>query len=308
MKFSLIIPTKDRLSVLHKTIRALSQVINITDIDVLIINDSDKNISLQIEDFPTNLQVYKSPGKGVATARNFGASKAATDWLVFMDDDMLVQPETFLKLIPICNSNLNICLNTNWIYPETLLNLAERNPFVRYLKKHRFNSMEGWDKDPNWDHEKVFLVYRINSAFLLIHKNAFYKVNGYDEIFPFAGFEDHDFSERLKKSGVDMFVDPNNVIFHNEEDKIKLENWLERQRRGATTRKIALSKGYSHLSIKFSMSKKIVNKIVYASRHYLLNILNQWPQQKSLDVVYFFIVNRLLAAYSYAGYIQDETN
>ena len=305
MNFSVIIPTKDRQNILSKSLDCLKQVPGIQDLDVIVINDSDIPVSIDSLNFPKSLRVLKNPGKGVASARNFGVSNAVHEWLIFMDDDMMVRPDTFKKL-ETYYSDKNAVLNVNWVYTPSMMNLAANNPFVRYLKKYRFDSMEGWSNDPNWNNEKVFEVPGVNSAFLLINKSAFLSIGGFDEKFPFAGFEDHDLSERLKKSGVKMFVDPTNVIFHNEEDRMKIENWLERKRRGAITRKVAVSKGYTHYHLQYSPAKKLVNRLVYASREQLLAILNHWPKNKRLDSLFFIIVNRLLGAYSYAGYTQNS--
>lgn len=303
MKFSLIIPTKDRNHILQKSVDCLKKVNHLSDLEIFIINDSEQPVNIDFSAFPVKVEVLRNPGKGVASARNFGISKATSDWLVFMDDDMMVQPGTFDRII---NLEKDSCLNINWVYPDFILSRSDRSPFIRYLKKYRFDSMEGWSNDPAWDREKLFRVNGVNSAFLVINKDTLLRAGAYNAKFPFAGFEDHDLSERLAEAGVKMYVDPTNMIFHNEEDRMELENWLERKRRGAITRKVAVGLGYKNLELRYSFPKRIVYEISYGLRKSLLATLKHWPATGRFDASYFMLVNLLLGAYSYAGYTKDS--
>jgi GT2 family glycosyltransferase len=307
MKFTVIIPTKDRKAILEKTLGCIKSVNNIKDLEVVIVNDSDTNLDVDLSLFPTSFQMLQNPGSGVAAAKNFGASKAMNEWLIFMDDDILVKPSTFENL-PAYYEHKNWCSNINWVYPDFIINQRNFNPFVRYLNKYQFDSLKGWSNNPDWNDHKIFRVQSVSSQFLVIHKSEFEAVGGYNERFPLAGFEDHDMSVRLDNLGAEMFLDPTNVVYHNEEDRIVLENWLERKRRGAITRKVAVDLGYDTLRLNYSGLKKAFYTIVFASRKYMLSVLNKWPQTKILDPVYFFLVNVLLGAYSYSGYTKEMSD
>lgn len=303
MNFSVIIPSKDRKEILTLSLEKLAKVANLNELEVIVINDSDKELVLDERfGFAT---IYNNDKAGVASARNFGASKSSHDWMVFMDDDMWVQTETFNKLEPFC-ANTDRCLNVNWVYPDFLVKQLDKKPFLRYLKNYGFDSLEGWSSDVEWNHQKAFPVKGITSQFLLIHKVAFYKVGGYNTSFPFAGFEDYDMSKRLKKAGVEIYVDPLNMIYHNEADRIDIENWLERKRRGAITRKVGIEVGYRELEIKYPFYKKYFYLFVYRIRGILLRILNAWPSTKILDPFFFILVNILLGTYSAKGYHSNQ--
>jgi glycosyltransferase involved in cell wall biosynthesis len=306
MNFSVIIPTKDRNEILGKTLNSLRSVSNISDLEIIIINDSEKPISINLNSFPTIIKIVQSPGKGVATARNFGASLAIYDWLVFMDDDMLVKSETFKNLIPYCNTSEKMCLNVNWVYPESVVKIRHEVPFLRYLNKYGFDSLEGWSSDILWNRTELFRANGITSQFLLFHKGLFEKLGGYNMSFPFAGFEDHDLSKRIKANDIVIYIDPQNMIFHNEEDRMKVEDWLERKKRGAITRKVAVGLGYFDLKLQYSLPKKVVYESVHVLKRPILALLNHWPKIKRLDRGYFFLVNVLLGMYSYIGYTRKD--
>lgn len=305
MKFSVIIPTKDRNDILRKSLKSLSKAKNVEDLQVIIINDSDNPVGVDTDAFPANLETYKNPGKGVASARNFGVSKAVHDWLIFMDDDMIVLPDTFLKL-KYLDPAADQCYNINWVYPDFIIEQKAQKPFVRYLIYYKFDSMEGWSNDRNWNNKEAFDVRGVNSAFLVMQKRIFQKIGGYNTNFPFAGFEDHDLSQRLRQMGVRLFVDPTNIIYHNEEDRVDLENWLERKRRGAITRKVAVALGYTNLTLNYTWLKKTAYEIIFFFRKPLLLLLNHWPNTKKGDRLFFLLVNMLLGAYSCIGYTRKN--
>ncbi len=305
MRFSLIIPTKDRTGILNKTLDHLKKVKNINDIEVILINDSKDPIQSELNSFPVPIKVYRNPVNGVASGRNFGASKASHEWLIFMDDDMLVQPDSFQKLIPLCDPQQNSCWNVNWVYPPEVVANRSKQPFLRYLNKYNFDSLEGWSNDVEWNNKQIFRVKGITSQFLLIHKNVFSKSGGYNASFPFAGFEDYDLSKRLKAKDISVYLDPNNTIYHNEEDRLDVESFLERRKRGAITRKVAVSVGYDYLALNYSLIKKTIYPIIYSCRHVILWVLQKWPQTIIADKIYFQLVNILFGAYSYKGYSKD---
>ena len=303
VQLSVIIPSKDRKEILVQSLERLKKVENINELEIIIINDSDQELVLdQSFDF---LTIYKNEKAGVASARNFGASKASNKWMVFMDDDMWVEPQTFQRLEQFC-ADVEKCFNVNWVYPDFLVKQLDQKPFLRYLRNYGFDSLEGWSSDVEWNRNEVFQVKGITSQFLLINKNAFYKVGGYDTSFPFAGFEDYDMSKRLSKAGIRIYVDPKNMIYHNEADRIDVENWLERKKRGAITRRVGIAVGYSELEISYPFYKKYFYRFIYSTRRLLLAIVKGWPATKSFDGAFFLLVNILLGTYSCIGYHSKE--
>lgn len=306
MKFSLIIPTKDRKDILNKTLRHLKEVTNLKDIEIIIINDSEQPVQINNEALAAEVHVHKNPTNGVANGRNFGASMASNDWLVFMDDDMLVQRDTFQKLISFCDPDKDQCFNVNWVYPDEVILKRSRLPFLRYLHKYGFDSLEGWSTDVEWNHTEVFQVKRITSQFLMIHKSVFHKSGGYNASFPYAGFEDHELSGRLNTLGIRVFLDPLNMIFHNEEDRLEVESFLERKKRGAITRRVAVNLGHRDLDVPYNFLKRTIYRLVFSCRKMILYLLRKWPQTRKLDKLYFLLINILFGAYTFIGFTQED--
>ncbi len=95
MKISCIIPTCNRTEYLKET---LESVLKQTEQphEIIVVNNGEKPIVLS-EIIKNKVTVYDIiPYAGVAQARNFGASLASGDFLAFLDDDDLWNPD-YLK-------------------------------------------------------------------------------------------------------------------------------------------------------------------------------------------------------------------
>jgi glycosyltransferase involved in cell wall biosynthesis len=67
---SIIIPTKDRESILHQTLESAYRALEHLNGEVIVVNDSDQ--PLQLDAYP-QVRLTKNPKAGVASARNHGS-------------------------------------------------------------------------------------------------------------------------------------------------------------------------------------------------------------------------------------------
>jgi len=301
LDFTIIIPTKNRDKILAQT---LSFALNATQnflVEILIINDGENDIILPKE-IASKIKIYKNPKSGVASARNYGAQNASSNYLVFMDDDMWMQPDNLSALQSITAKHANCCINLNWIYPPTLSQQIKETQFGRYLEHFGFTSLKGWCKGLPWNDNELFEINGITSQFLCMHKEVWKSVNGYNENFPHAGFEDHDFAARLKKKGTTFYIYPKSYLYHNEADRVEPKSWLARKMRGGETRKYAVKFGYSHLTINYNFVKKTIYTLCILFKPLLFLCLKLIPNLKAIDKLYFSLINLLLGTHSFEGY------
>lgn len=305
MDFSIIIPTKNRNSILQKTLNFALDATRHHHVEFLIINDGDNDIQLP-EHILSKVKILKNPKSGVASARNVGAKTAASEHLIFMDDDMWMQPGNMEALEILVDKHLHqkICINLNWVYPPELSAQIRQIQFGRYLEHYGFTSLKGWCRGLPWNDNDLFEVNGITSQFLYMHKNVWQSVNGYNENFPHAGFEDHDFAHRLKQDGTTFYIYPKSYLYHNEADRVEPKNWLARKMRGGETRKYAVHFGYKDLELHYHLPKYIIYTICVFLKPVLFFILKLIPNFKFLDKLYFSIINLLLGAHSFEGYLK----
>ena len=298
---TLIIPTFNRNDLLVNCLSSLLSKID-SSIEIIIVNDSKQNtIELPKHLFTKQVKIYSNPKQGVASARNYGASKASGDLLIFIDDDMLVNPEAISSCVYFLCKNEKSVYNANWEYSSESNEILNKTSFGRFLISIHFNSLKGWNNNPkDWSINRYYKCDGITSQFLGIKKITFKEVGGYNENFPFAGFEDYEFWIRLKKYGINAFIDTQVLITHNELDKLSPKQWFARKFRGGITQKVAVDLGFKELKRNESRLKSIVFNILYIIQPTILFLINR--KTKILDRFSFKVFKALTGANLSKGY------
>ena len=299
MKVSIIIPTKHREEILQHSLQYAVKAIENLDAEIIVVNDGDKAILIP-DEWTSAVNVVKNPKSGVASARNFGAANAKSGLLIFMDDDMLIHENAVKRAIELVTEQRTI--NINWVYPPELLTEILQTKFGRYLHHTGFTTLKGWNDGKPWNDNELFENHGVTSQFLAIRKRTFELVDGYDETFPHAGFEDYDFAKRLKEKGIRFFVWPLDTIYHNETDRQELKSWLDRKRRGGETRKHAVLRGNKELALHYAGVKKIILFFLVLTKSIWMLLLDLLPHSRRVDRFYEKIANVLLATAIFEGY------
>lgn len=307
MDFSIIIPTKNRDKIINQSLQYALKAIVGFEVEIIIVNDGDNEIELSNE-IKSKVKIYKNPKTGVASARNFGAKTALSEHLIFMDDDMWMQPDNLQTLSTLKQKLQNVCINLNWIYPPSLSAQIEKTSFGRYLEHYGFTSLKGWCRGLPWNDNEIFEVNGITSQFLYMHKSVWQSVNGYNENFPHAGFEDHDFAARLRKNGTKFYIEPTSFLYHNEADRVEPKSWLARKQRGAETRKYAVAFGYPDLKLNYGFVKSSIYTFFIFIKPILFTFLKLIPNKKVFDKFYFAGINLLFGTVSYEGYTKSKVH
>ena len=299
-RISVIIPTFDRGDLFDECIQSVLESISSLD-EIIVINDSKTN-SLKLKISDNRIRVFDNPKSGVASARNLGAFHAQGEYLLFIDDDMLINPDAIASCYQLILSNPLSAINSDWIYPPEELNKALKTSFGRYLHHIQFTSLKGWCTDLKWKENGIVRANGITSQFLLIRKDLVLSAGGYNESFPFSGFEDYDFGKRLEKSGCQFIINTQCLIYHNEKDRIQLKPFLERKKRGGFTRIKGVELGYSELTISFGLLKKMYLQCLFLVKPVFTFFSRMIPNSKATDPIYRFIINRLIGIAIYEGY------
>src|SRR5688572_5300091 len=116
---SIIIPSRDRIPILQKSLTFLDRALLHIDAEVIVVNDGASDLSALKKSFPF-ISVIDNTGNGVASARNAGAALATAEVLMFMDDDMWITHEALQCMIDFHLQHDKAALNVNWVYPDEL--------------------------------------------------------------------------------------------------------------------------------------------------------------------------------------------
>lgn len=117
--FSIIIPSFNRACLIEETIESvLSQ--SYKDYEIIVINDGSTDNTLQVLDkYKDSILIINQNNQGAEIARNNGVKSARGDYLVFLDSDDILLPDTLM------------------LYSRLIT--AENHPAVLFAKGRGFN-------------------------------------------------------------------------------------------------------------------------------------------------------------------------
>ncbi len=239
MKCSVIIPFSHHKDLLIKSLTHLAQCC--FDFEIIIVEDGETSLGESELDelnivVPLVLLPSKTPVRqGAARARNRGIAQAQGEILIFLDCDMLVQPD-FVEahyhlhaITPPGSSILQIGLRNLLFdreYPDTLTNLGDLKCHVEYELEERHDLFEKVSGNIGALRSCWYFVYSNN---LSVPRDAVAQYGGFDEGFAGWGLEDTEFGYRLFSNGLNVVLNPAIEAFHqfhNSEFSLdKLELW-----------------------------------------------------------------------------------
>lgn len=298
---SIIIATKNRQTILNETLFKALNAIEDYPIEIIVINDGD-NLNNTITH--PKIQYLNNSKKGVSTARNLGASTAKSDILLFLDDDMWISKET-IKAIEIIKNKIDlnnnvICLN--WEYPEILEQQLNLSKIGRLILNAEYHTMKGRiNRNLLWNNtfEKI---EGIGSCSFLIKKDTFNEIGKYNESIVFQG-EDIDISKRLIEYKITIFAYTPITCYHNHQDRIDIEGYIDREFRGYASQAIAEKNQLidNQFKDRFSIKNKIY-KALLPLDFFFIFMYKIIPNTKYFDIISFKIIGILGAMQKLKAY------
>jgi len=190
--FSIIIPAHNEEKYITNTLKYASSLRYPKDkFEIIVVENgsNDKTLKLARSFSKKNVRVFSIKERGVSRARNFGATKARFEWLIFLDADTLLKRD-FLN-------ELNGFLSRK--SKEHIIGTTELVPSNRAMS-HRL-----WFIYHNFVHR----VFGVSSTPQIVKRNLFNKVK-YDEMLNFA--EDLKLTKEITKYGKLFYMPTKSVI------------------------------------------------------------------------------------------------
>jgi len=236
-KVSIIIPTFRRPDVLRQTLTALARLdYSSAPYEIIVVDDGSEDNTSQVvtemaAGFP-QLRYLPQQNRGVAAARNNGARAAHGEILIFLDDDMVVQPDLIHLHVRTLRKHGKCLVNGHWEFHPDLNAQLKESPFGRFRIEVENWVKAGIETEP-LDEDSVRPA-GLTACNLGVRRDHFWNIGGFDEDFPFAGCEDQEFSIRAREAGFE-FVYNSTLLFWHNDHRLTLKQFCERQRRGAVT-------------------------------------------------------------------------
>lgn len=239
---SVIIPTYNRKDLLRETLNSLAQQTYPSgQFEVIVVDDgsTDGTAAIAEEPYPFTLRYLVQSNQGDAEARNLGVRQSQADILVFLDDDILVEPDYLAHLIPAHEgSKKRIVIGTWHLWTDETTSFAHR--------LHASSASDRISEDIQTVKELSFSDVFSNN--MSLRREAYFNIgmmHGLD--FPGSSMWcDLDFSYRAYKQGYEFFRSTKAICWHRDHTVRNLDVHKKRMRTAAY-RAIVLFQRYPEL-------------------------------------------------------------
>lgn len=234
---SIIVSTFRRPEVLRETLAALTNIDYPAHLhEIVVVDDGSGDETPQVvQSFQHNcskLCYHRQANSGVATARNNGARVARGEVLIFLDDDIMVEPDVIRRHLAAMDEFGACLVNGHWEFAPALAASLRVTPFGRFRMR-----IEDWVKEAEEKRTlrgNIVEPSSITACNLGVRRDDYRRIGGFDEQFPFAGREDQEFSIRAAAAGFRFVYDYDMHIWHNDH-RLSFRQFCERKRRDALT-------------------------------------------------------------------------
>ena len=230
---SVVVPTYRRPDALDATLSALDALDYPADqLEVIVVDDGSGDRTPEIVGGHPNVTYVEQANGGAATARNHGARVAKGELLLFVDDDILVEPSHLQHHLAVHDRHARALVNGEWEFAPATVAALQATPFGRYrlALEDRFRRETRGEPLP----DGCLRVDIVPSQDLSLSRELFWGIGGFDEDFPAAGAEDQEFSFRARDAGCALLRDPSIRLLHNDA-RVTLEQFCRREERSAAT-------------------------------------------------------------------------
>ena len=225
LDITVIIPTFNRSDALRQTLDALSANDYPTDRwEAIVIDDaSTEDMSGVVQRIERGgfqgRYIRQTKNAGPAAARNLGASEAGGEYLIFIDNDIIAQPDFIRAHIETLQANPGCWVLGRIVHTP----LMRSTPFGRY----RDSVWEAFHKEHG--NAGISQTTGISAANISLPAKDFKALGGFDEDFTIASSEDWELGMRARQNGVRVLYNPGIVVVHNDW-AVSLVRFCERQK------------------------------------------------------------------------------
>jgi glycosyltransferase involved in cell wall biosynthesis/peptidoglycan/xylan/chitin deacetylase (PgdA/CDA1 family) len=186
--FSIVVPTYQRRDVVCDTVRALCRIDYAGPIEIILVVDGSTDgtaAALMQLQCPWPLRVIKQSNCGASAARNRGAAVAVNDVILFLDDDMIVDPKLVKEHARLHREGADAVVGDTPIDPDSPAGFLPES-VARWIASTSVKS--------------PLSPFDVFSGQLSVRRSVFEALGGFDTAFTAAaafGNEDADFGVRL---------------------------------------------------------------------------------------------------------------
>ncbi|MCL6493981.1 MAG: glycosyltransferase [Ignavibacterium sp.] len=285
---------KEFLKNLLHSIQKASQHLSI---EIIVVDNASDDGSVEMirEKFPDVILIANEKNLGFGKANNIGLKKAQGKYVLLINPDTLVAEDTFIKLIEFFETHPEAGMaGCKILNPDGTLQLACRRsfpgPWTSFTKVTGLSSLFPKSKLfarynlTYLDENQTYEVDAISGSFMMLRKEVYEKVGGFDEQFFMYG-EDLDLCYRIQKAGYKIFYVHSTQIIHYKGESTKRSSLDETK----------VFYNAMHLFVNKHLSSSIIVELILRSAIAVRSLLAFLGKQKLilLSLIFDFIIFNL---------------
>ena len=212
-EFSIIIPVYNKAIYTFNCLKSILKNTNIP-YEVIVIDDCSNDETEKMMDFMKNcVYIRNEKNKGFVESCNTGAKNAKGNFLLFLNNDTIVTKNWLENILKIFDRfNDAGIVGVKLVFPDG--KLQEAGSII-------FSDGSCWnygkfDNPSNPEYNYIKKVDYCSGACITLKKEIFEKVNGFDDIFKPAYYEDTDLSMKIREIGLNVYYQPFSIVYHFE--------------------------------------------------------------------------------------------
>lgn len=211
-KVSIIIPVHNQYSFTMKCLFSVKQNTILKNYEIIIVDDCSTDETSSIENNVHNVKIIRNKtNKGFLLNCNYAVQQAKGEYIYLLNNDTYILPSAIDKLVEVLSFDKNVAaVGSKLVYPNGKLqgagSVVMKNGTV-YSIGHLENPFD----------EKYNSLQEVDyccGASLMIRKDIWDSLGGFDELFVPAYFEETDLCLRIKKLGYKVVYQPESEVVH----------------------------------------------------------------------------------------------
>ena len=210
MKISVVIPTHNRANILNTCLEKL-QAQQGLDFEIIVVDDGSQDHTTEVvHNFP-EVKYIKQPPSHQGVARNRGVRQATGNIILFIGDDIFVEPDFLQKHhdAHAANPDDNVIVLGFSTWDPAI----EINDYMRFLESSGWQFGYGKLSAGFVSHPEPYKFFYTSNISL---KKSFFEKERFDENFKVYGWEDIELGYRLwKNHAMKLFYEPEAKALHH---------------------------------------------------------------------------------------------
>ncbi len=220
-KISIIIPTKDKVKYLKKCVESILKKTIYKNYEIVIIdNNSTENATFKYYNELTKYEnvkiLYYKKKFNFSEINNFAVSKIKTDYILFLNNDTeIINKDWLSEMVQYIQKEDVGIVGAKLLYPNGTIQHAGLQIGFCGIAGHTYKFMKD-EVIYFFNPQEIREVSGVTGACLLIKKDLFDKVGGFDDKNLKIAFNDVDLCLKVRKLGYTIIYTPYAQLYHYE--------------------------------------------------------------------------------------------